>query len=277
MKSRKIRKFIQQTSLNLKRPPLELGIILSLVDLVPPNLELKDFAIVEKGKLEVAIKEHQTWFTSKLEELDKLDNNENREFAKNYLNEHYIYQIQNIEAEVAYQSLKECLEGLPSQALKYIKELGEFHLAGEDTYFEALDRYTFIRESRIKLRAIVQHTQYLHSSWEKKLRLPKLETQGTMKINKDGTISIENDPFAEAVEGVDATRIRECPKCRRLFWAGRNTQLGCSTQCSTALRNRNLRKRNKEKHANQVQGESKQNLSRDIDKLTSEANKDETL
>lgn len=53
------------------------------------------------------------------------------------------------------------------------------------------------------------------------------------------------------LEGVDSTRIRECPICHKIFWAGRKDQSGCSDNCRAAQRSRTYRKNYKRKYAHQ--------------------------
>lgn len=38
------------------------------------------------------------------------------------------------------------------------------------------------------------------------------------------------------LDGLDLTRVRECPSCRRLFWARRKDQRGCSRPCANRIR-----------------------------------------
>jgi hypothetical protein len=55
----------------------------------------------------------------------------------------------------------------------------------------------------------------------------------------------------QRLEGIEATRIRECPICYKIFWAGRKDMRCCSTQCASVLRARNYRRAYKEKYAYQ--------------------------
>lgn len=47
--------------------------------------------------------------------------------------------------------------------------------------------------------------------------------------------------FAQALEGTEAARIRECPICNRLFYAVRRTRKACTQRCNQALRVRRHR------------------------------------
>ena len=52
----------------------------------------------------------------------------------------------------------------------------------------------------------------------------------------------------QALQGVQAYRIRECPICKRIFWAGRIDQAACSKQCNQTRRARIWRKNYQEKY-----------------------------
>jgi hypothetical protein len=46
--------------------------------------------------------------------------------------------------------------------------------------------------------------------------------------------------IGEALLGVDATRLRKCPRCKTIFWARANQDY-CSTKCGNTVRNRGWR------------------------------------
>lgn len=64
-----------------------------------------------------------------------------------------------------------------------------------------------------------------------------------LNVGLDGKIGVVLSPICEALQGVEANRIRECenPKCGRVFWAGRSDQPCCSKVCANARRVRRWR------------------------------------
>ncbi len=64
-----------------------------------------------------------------------------------------------------------------------------------------------------------------------------------MWIDENGEICTNKDLFTDAVEGVEAARIRLCEVCRNVFWASRMNKKSCSKLCAHALRNRRYRER----------------------------------
>lgn len=58
---------------------------------------------------------------------------------------------------------------------------------------------------------------------------------------ESGVIKIQLAPFLELLQGIEVKRIRLCPVCGNLFWAGRIDKSGCDEACSRVLRQRRLR------------------------------------
>jgi len=63
----------------------------------------------------------------------------------------------------------------------------------------------------------------------------EFEPNGTMRIH-DSPLRARLEQLYRNLEGLDATRIRECPDCGALFWAQRNDRVGCSKPCANRLR-----------------------------------------
>lgn len=53
---------------------------------------------------------------------------------------------------------------------------------------------------------------------------------------ESGVLSVKLAPFLEVLQGIKVERIRKCPRCNTLFWAGRRDKTGCSKSCLGALR-----------------------------------------
>ena len=65
--------------------------------------------------------------------------------------------------------------------------------------------------------------------------------QGATAVIDGGIIRIRLAPFLELLKGIEASRIRQCPICTKLFWAGRRDKSACTEECSRVLRQRRLR------------------------------------
>jgi hypothetical protein len=68
-----------------------------------------------------------------------------------------------------------------------------------------------------------------------------------LRVDERGNLRLDF-PLLRAIEGVEASRIRECAICRAIFWAGRVDQRCCKTQCAHVLRTRKWRERYPDKY-----------------------------
>ncbi len=109
----------------------------------------------------------------------------------------------------------------------------------------ALDRYCRVREAREALRTIAQIALTPDRSDEGASCFGfHLRNLSCLRVDERGQVSVRHDPIIEALteKGVDATRIRICTVCKRVFWAGRMDQFRCSKQCGQIHRVREWRK-----------------------------------
>lgn len=63
----------------------------------------------------------------------------------------------------------------------------------------------------------------------------------TVYSNQSGTLQLELHPFLKALIDVEIARIRECPICGNVYWAGRIDKPSCSSRCDNALRQQRWR------------------------------------
>jgi hypothetical protein len=109
---------------------------------------------------------------------------------------------------------------------------------------DAISRYVNFREARLKLSGVAHINKLSRGGFRKFERFLESLGAGTRtEIDEQGRIRFIKDWFAEAAEGEEAARIRECGVCQQVFWAGRKDQLCCKPRCADILRKRNKRKR----------------------------------
>jgi hypothetical protein len=113
------------------------------------------------------------------------------------------------------------------------------------TLATAVERYFLFQATRETLRAIAQMPK--GSGF---LPLPPvgLEQFLEAKIDGEGRIVLIAGPLMEVLRGVEAARIRQCPVCQRIFWAGRKDQPACTKQCTHVLRTRRWRAQYRESY-----------------------------
>jgi hypothetical protein len=94
------------------------------------------------------------------------------------------------------------------------------------------DYKTFVRENKSKEKFFPLYAKA--SEWKKwnDFELIKINSEGRIKLALSGAI--------ETLENIEIDRIRVCPRCEKIFWAGRINMVGCS-ECSPALKNKKWR------------------------------------
>lgn len=105
----------------------------------------------------------------------------------------------------------------------------------------AFRRYAEVWDAYEKLRGIVKATQNPHHRWS----LVKLgryaSISSAVQIDLQGMLRERKSLFSKVIEGqnIEAARIRECPICTRIFWAGRIDAGQCGrSKCKSALSSR---------------------------------------
>jgi len=66
-------------------------------------------------------------------------------------------------------------------------------------------------------------------------------------IDGNGNIRFELSPYAEALQGVNISRLRVCDICEKFFWASRKDTFACSKKHSKVRQMRLLRENWKDK------------------------------
>jgi hypothetical protein len=78
------------------------------------------------------------------------------------------------------------------------------------------------------------------------LQLPFGLALSRLGVNERGEIIFIRTVLADALEGVKVARIRGCPVCENIYWAGRKDKPGCSKKCEQVLRTRRFREKYQE-------------------------------
>lgn len=256
----------QQASRRTTPIPEKLKIIIELANSIPPETELPDVQRIWDQMNQQALDEYQIWYESKRQEIEEHEHQlgsetDGPEYTAHLL-EYTQKRIDFADDQIAQSNaivdaigrgiaaVNLCLDGLPESFQDYVWQAGEQQLEREYGLYEAMYRYTFARSSRERLRIIAGFSS--QEAAQPRLHFhPALTGQAQIIVDEDGTLSVANDKFASAVDGVEARRIRLCEICKRIFWAGRINQPCCSTACAHSLRNRRYRARYKDYLVNQ--------------------------
>lgn len=202
----------QQAS-RLKPVPNELGSLIELARILPPSLSLLSF---DDARLLVESESKEATGIGK-----------------------------------ASEALKICLNGLgeedqlPADFRHYILGLPDAcYLDQISALQNAIDRYVNFREARLKLCGVA-HINKLRPRKLKEFEpfLESLSADTRTEIDEEGKVRFKKDWFGEAIEGVEAERVRECAICDVVFWAGRIDQWCCNPRCASLLRKKRKRER----------------------------------
>ena len=68
------------------------------------------------------------------------------------------------------------------------------------------------------------------------------------EIGQDGKMRPTNGYFLGILAGVEVARIRRCPICGVIYWAGRLDKPACSDRCKSVVRQRRHRERHSERY-----------------------------
>ena len=114
--------------------------------------------------------------------------------------------------------------------------------------------------------ASIDPEAWLEGAWRSARHQTRLYQQVTglrswislSKKTRYGTheITVHRPLLFQVLEGVEAERIRQCPVCEKLFWAGRLDQPACGARCANILRGRLHRRRVTEKATDVVENNS---------------------
>jgi hypothetical protein len=90
------------------------------------------------------------------------------------------------------------------------------------------------------------------------LRAPRswIKRDVHLALDAQAGITLQSSDLFNVIEGIDATRVRQCPQCGLLFWAGRIDQPACSKKCVNAWRNKRWRARYKQNYIQQRCGKA---------------------
>lgn len=138
--------------------------------------------------------------------------------------------------------LKASLEGLPEGFQRYI--LKGLVNSNNDPFFDiadaftnAIERYEMFCSARNVLRQIAEAA--MDESTKQSIHIVyKPESANVIQTREDGRLSVSRarDNVEEALEDVEPERIRICPICWNIFWAGYITQKCCTPKCANTFR-----------------------------------------
>jgi hypothetical protein len=132
---------------------------------------------------------------------------------------------------------KTSIEPRPEEVSGYDEVLGKIralHRRRNASLFRNFLRELFLAIARAVVTGLLQTDD---------IELPDPISFRRLSFNPDGIGRIVDSPdrarFDELyrlLDGLDLSRVRECRSCKRLFWARRHDQVGCTKACANRIR-----------------------------------------
>lgn len=142
----------------------------------------------------------------------------------------------------------------PAELLVRLANEDREQVLAQSSEFDQSHRYS-------EIVAVVRIVRAIAQSKDKR---PLWNFQASISVDENGQLRLSHNPAFEALDGVEAARIQECPVCLKVFWASPLNKKTCDQNCSNALRNRIYRANNKDtlkrrriakENSNKVEGE----------------------
>ncbi len=107
--------------------------------------------------------------------------------------------------------------------------------------------YEEIYQTRKNIKLVIDRATELKKKETEHSSFLKPELKFSFPISRTGDeITVETTSFFETISTINLDRLRACEICSRIFWANYKNSFTCSKPCLNALRQRRHRKTNKE-------------------------------
>jgi hypothetical protein len=148
----------------------------------------------------------------------------------------------------AERDLDILVRSLPSGLRRHLRKEARRGESRDERFYSLVDAYDEFHQERRAVIAIAHVAKHVGSALE--IPAVRLRTIEDAKGSRLPDV-LMHPLYGEIVSlEVDLSYVRECEiqKCRKIFWAGRKEQTGCSPPCQRAIRDRrHLDKKNKNK------------------------------
>jgi predicted nucleic acid-binding Zn ribbon protein len=149
-------------------------------------------------------------------------------------------------------ALLEATKGLPEEVSNHVWRfecVDEDGFDAENALEEAIQRYETLCNAQENLPRLVKLGAASYPTRWAELWLRPLQGVSLLTVDENGVSAFKLDDFGRAISNVEITRIRQCPVCSHIFWAGRSDQKCCNTKCSNLFRVHRHRYKNDDEKA----------------------------
>lgn len=114
----------------------------------------------------------------------------------------------------------------------------------QETFADVHERYGLLQASRNALLALTR------TDIGSEIELDEPGQTGLIRLRVDasGKVTFQHTLLLEALNGIEANRLRRCQTCGDFFWAGRKDQRGCTAKCSHVIRTQRWRDKYQDKY-----------------------------
>lgn len=146
-----------------------------------------------------------------------------------------------------YQLVESYLQKLPPELLDGFDIICEaFEATGEEVdIYTLIMIYHDVQTARQNLLTLIRLKEENEAGntfeYTMPMRRKLLSVQASIEIDEQGLFRLTLEPFAGAINYVEAARVKVCKACDLFFWAGRIDQKCCCKKCANKYRVRMCR------------------------------------
>lgn len=233
-----------------KRPPRrnriryackpELKQLIDLVNLVPPDLEMKDIHDLVEGAQKFQRIGTPEWKATEFKLAEAF-----RHYLLTSFPQGFLRVITTPDEYQILQDLYQKAQQIPDNALgaeiKAIQD--EIESKVVSIFQQQASSYYRLRAFRRSLYRLAEIGQEPEKHLGQSLQdvVLNIALIEYAYLDNDGIIRLPSNPLAEAINGIEVARIRACLICRKLFWATRKDKRCCSEEHARIVRQRQVR------------------------------------
>src|SRR5215213_720139 len=225
----------------LKRCPAKLELLIEILNQIPPDFDLQEIDCDVENIEAIAGRDFSTMFA-----LAVHDQIHSRIKSLPLLFRRRVWLALDVpfdEVPIITDLVRYFLDLSPNECLAQLEQRFSTPGLAAQTYrhFVSLARaeYSFIKLWREMLLTLSRAAR--DTTKGEVFSSDRLPGSAYIRLNSTGIITVSRDLFSDAVDEVEASRIRECDACNRIFWAGRIDQKCCSVKCNHTRHSRRTR------------------------------------
>lgn len=118
---------------------------------------------------------------------------------------------------------------------KLLKHIDRHNAPENDFTIDVSSEYFMFLDDRVDIRNLIETAQDALKTGRSSVvtdSRPGSNFMISVSVSDEGKFEVFSRSFLQAIDGVDAKRLKMCPICDAVFWAYRLNQKWCSKKCS---------------------------------------------